>query len=76
MPDHTLSWGPAERAQADKLLSTLAQLLAPVAQHLRLPANWQALRGCMKVSCKQSARWPATDGNCVRPPQGVSLTNT
>lgn len=56
MLDHTLSWGPAERAEADNLPSTVAQLLAPVAKHLNLQQpSWQALRSRMKV--RQSAHW-------------------
>lgn len=50
MPDHTLSWGLAERAETDNLLSTVAHLLAPVAKNLNLEQpTWQALRSRMKV---------------------------
>lgn len=60
MPDHTLSWGSAERAEADKLLSTVAHLVAPVAKHLKIePPSWQALRSRMKVGHSRAAAFSA-----------------
>ena len=49
MQDDMLSWGPAERAEGERMLDTLAGLLQNVGPYLGLQPTIAAWRGHMKV---------------------------